>query len=68
VIQNRAAQIVAELRQRFGTWHVWYVPHAVGPALTWHAHRWDDERHVLHAGSPDTLAKAIEQAEQAAGS
>jgi len=68
VIQNRAAQIVAELGQRFGKWHLWYVPHAVGRALTWHAHRWDDVRHMLHAASPDELAKAIEQAEQEAES
>jgi hypothetical protein len=63
VIQNRAAQIVAELEAAWPKWHVWYVPHAVGPALTWHAHRRDDERHVIHADSPDELDDAIEQEE-----
>src|SRR2546421_9898396 len=61
MIQNWAQQAVAELEADFPKWHVWWVPHAVGPVLTWHAHRRGDERHVLHADSPDEPADAIEQ-------
>jgi hypothetical protein len=40
---------------------VWYVPKAVGrPVITWHARRWDDEKRLLNARSPEELAAAIE--------
>jgi len=50
----RADDDVAKLEAVWPEWHVWYVPLAVG-GMTWCAHRRDDERHVINAGSPGEL-------------
>jgi hypothetical protein len=60
---HRTAEIVARLEADWPKWRVWWVPRAIDGHLTWHAHRRDDERHVLHADSPDELDEAIEQEE-----
>lgn len=60
-MQHRAQQIVAELEAAWPKWHVWWVPRAIDGRLTWHAHRWDDERHVIHADSADELADMLEE-------
>ena len=55
VIRNRAAEIVAGLEAKFPGWHVWVIHPAVG-GIIWCARRWDDEKQVLNADSPDELA------------
>ena len=45
---------MAKLEAVWPEWHVWYVPLAIG-GMTWCAHRRDDERHVINAGSPGEL-------------
>jgi hypothetical protein len=52
---NHFEVLVAELERDWPDWQIWYVPKAIG-GMTWCARRWDDEEHVLNAGSPDELA------------
>jgi hypothetical protein len=58
---NQFEAIVAKLEADWPGWQVWYVPRAVGGTI-WCARRWDDESHVLNAGSPDELADMLEEA------
>jgi len=53
-------QIIVELERKWPAWQVWYVPKALG-GFIWCARRWDDEHHVLNAGSAESLADLIEQ-------
>jgi hypothetical protein len=52
---NQFDAIVARLEATWPKWQIWYVPRAVG-GMTWCARRWDDEKRVLNADSPDELA------------
>jgi hypothetical protein len=51
--------IVARLEADFPDWQCWYVPLALG-GTTWCARRWDDEKRVLNADSPDELVERLE--------
>ena len=55
---NQFDAIVVQLEADWPGWHAWYVPRPVG-GMTWCARRWDDEEHVLNAGSPDELAEYL---------
>jgi hypothetical protein len=57
---NHFQAIVAALERDWPDWQVWYVPRAVG-GMTWCARRWDDEKHVLDAASPDELEQQLEE-------
>jgi hypothetical protein len=59
VIQNRTDEIVAELERDWPNWQVWVIHKAIG-GITWCARRWDDEKHVLNADSPDELEGMLE--------
>ena len=59
MIRNRTDEIVAELEAEWPLWQIWVVRRAVGGTI-WCARRWDDERHVLNAASPDELADMLE--------
>ena len=59
MVRNRTDEIVAELEAEWPLWQIWVVPRAVGGTI-WCARRWDDERHVLNAASPDELADMLE--------
>jgi hypothetical protein len=56
---NHFQAIVAALERDWPDWQVWYVPRAVG-GMIWCARRWNDEKHVLNADSPDGLAELLE--------
>ena len=65
-MENRIAQLTAELGASWPAYQIWWVPRAVGrPVVTWHARRRDadDGRNVIHADSADELAWMIELAE-----
>ena len=57
--QNPTNAIVARLEEDWPRWQIWVVHKAVG-GTTWCARRWDDEKHVLNAGSPDELVERLE--------
>jgi hypothetical protein len=62
---NQFDEITARIEADWPAWHAWYVPAAVGrPVVTFHAHRWGDERHVIHGSSPVELAAAIEREQE----
>lgn len=52
-------QIVAQLEADWPRWQIWVV-HRVYGGTVWCARRWDDERHVLNAGSPEELTEYLE--------
>lgn len=56
---NPTDEIVAALERDWPQWQVWVV-HRVYGGPVWCARRWDDERQVLNAGSPDELAEYLE--------
>jgi hypothetical protein len=58
-MRNRTDEIVAALEHNWPDWQVWYVPKAIG-GMTWCARRWDDEKHVLNADSPEELVELLE--------
>jgi hypothetical protein len=58
-VTNPSDAIVVELERQWPNWQVWYVPRVVGGTV-WCARRWDDERHVLNAGSPEELSEYLE--------
>jgi hypothetical protein len=65
-VNNSIDNDLAALRERFPTWQIWYVPHAVDGSLTWCANpraKQDDRRNVLHADSPGHLADYIAEAQ-----
>lgn len=53
--------IVAALEADWPRWQVWVVHRVVGGTV-WCARRWDDERQVLNAASPDELVQYLEEA------
>ena len=60
---NHFQAIVAQLEGDWPDYQIWYVPRATGrPVITWHARRWDDEQHVIHADTATELeARLAEQ-------
>ena len=56
---NHFQAIVAQLEADWPRWLIWVVHKAVG-GITWCARRWDDEKTVLNAASPDELAEMLE--------
>ena len=58
--QNPTNAIVARLEADWPRWQIWTVPSAVG-GTTWCARRWDDERQVLNADSPEELVELLEE-------
>ncbi len=56
---NPTDKIVAALERDWPAWQVCVVHRAYGGPV-WCARRWDDERRVLNAGSPDELAEYLE--------
>jgi hypothetical protein len=56
---NQFDALVAKLEADWPEWHVWIVHRVVGGPL-WCAHRRDDQRQVLNAGSADELAEYLE--------
>ncbi len=54
-------RIIAAMEREWPRWQVWVVNRVVGGPV-WCARPWDDEKHVLNAGSPDQLAEYLEQA------
>ena len=55
--------IVAGLEADWPRWQIWTVRRAVGGTI-WCARRWDDERRVLNADSPEELVELLEEASQ----
>jgi hypothetical protein len=49
-----ANEIIRKLEADWPRWQVWVVNRVVGGPV-WCARRWDDERQVLNAGSPEEL-------------
>jgi hypothetical protein len=58
VAQNPTNAIVARLEADWPRWQIWTVPPAVGGTI-WCARRWDDEKQVLNADSPDELTALL---------
>jgi hypothetical protein len=58
-MQNRTDQVVAKLEADWPNWQIWVIHRAVG-GITWCARRWDDEKQVLNADSPEHLAERLE--------
>ncbi len=56
---NPNDQTVAALERDWPNWQIWIVYRVVGGPV-WCARRWDDERHVLNAGSADELVEYLE--------
>jgi hypothetical protein len=54
-----AEEIIAAFEREWPKWQIWVVHRVVGGPV-WCARRWDDEKHVLNAGSPDELAEQLE--------
>lgn len=61
--QNPTDAIVARLEADWPRWQIWTVLRAVGGTV-WCARRWDDERQVLNADSPEELVELLEEASQ----
>ncbi len=58
--QNSIDQTVAALEADWPNWQVWVVHRVVGGPV-WCARRWDDEKRVLNAASPDELVEYLEE-------
>jgi len=54
-LKNPTDQIVAALERDWPDWQIWVIHPALG-GIIWCARRWDDEKQVLNADSPDELA------------
>jgi hypothetical protein len=52
-------QKIAELERDWPNWQIWVV-HRVYDGPVWCARRWDDERRVLNASSPEELVEDLE--------
>jgi hypothetical protein len=59
--QNPTDAIVARLEADWPRWQIWTVRRAVGGTI-WRARRWDDEKQVLNADSPEELVELLEEA------
>ena len=53
-------KIVTRLEADWRRWQIWTVRRAVGGTI-WCARRWDDERQVLNADSPEELVELLEE-------
>jgi hypothetical protein len=51
---------VTRLEVDWPRWQIWTVRRAVGGTI-WCARRWDDERQVLNADSPEELVELLEE-------
>jgi hypothetical protein len=60
VAHNPTDAIVARLEADWPRWQIWIVRRAVGGTI-WCARRWDDERRVLNADSPEELVELLEE-------
>jgi hypothetical protein len=60
VAQDPTNEIVTRLEADWPRWQVWIVRRAVGGTI-WCARRWDDERQVLNADSPEELVELLEE-------
>jgi hypothetical protein len=58
-MRNCTDDIVAALEADWRHWQIWTVPRAMGGTI-WCARRWDDERRVLNAHSPEELVEYLE--------
>ena len=58
--QNSTDQIVTKLEADWPSWQIWTVSRAIGGTI-WCARRWDDEKRVLNAHSPDELVGYLEE-------
>ena len=58
-MRNRTDEIVAALERAWPNWQIWVIHKAVG-GITWCGRRWDDEKRVLNADSPDELVERLE--------
>jgi len=58
---NPTDATVAKLEADWPDWQVWVVFRAIG-GTTWCARRWDNERQVLNADSPDELVEFLHKA------
>jgi hypothetical protein len=56
---NTTHEIVAKLEADWPSWQVWTVTRAIGGTI-WCARRWDNEKQVLNADSPDELAEYLQ--------
>ena len=56
---NPTDAIVAALERDWPGWQIWVVPRVYGGPV-WCARRWDDERRVLNASSPDEHTGQLE--------
>ena len=54
-------EIIKRLEADWPRWQIWVVHRVVGGPV-WCARRWDDERQVLNAASPDELVQYLEEA------
>ena len=61
---NPTDETVAKLEADWPDWQIWVVFRAIG-GITWCARRWDNERQVLNADSPDELAEFLHEAASA---
>ncbi len=52
-------EIITKLEAEYPLWQVWVVHRVIGGPV-WCARRWDDEKRVLNAGSPEDLAEYLE--------
>ena len=57
---NPTDEKIAELERDWPHWQVWVVHRVIGGPV-WCARRWDDERRVLNAGSPEELMQYLEE-------
>jgi hypothetical protein len=51
---------VTRLEADWPGWQIWTVRRAVGGTI-WCGRRWDDERQVLNADSPEELVELLEE-------
>jgi hypothetical protein len=56
---NPTDAIVAQLEADWPHWQIWIVRRVYGGPV-WCARRWDDEKRVLNAGSPDELVERLQ--------
>ena len=54
---------MARLEADWPRWQIWTVRRDVGGSI-WCARRWDDEKQVLNAVSPEELVELLEEASQ----
>lgn len=60
MVQDPTNEIVTRLEADWPRWQVWIVRRAVGGTI-WCARRWDDDKQVLNADSPEELVELLEE-------